>query len=151
MRKNRSDSVDSAVRAMISAAAPPIEPPSHVRLRRKDKAFWAAILASRARDEWTPADLVVAAQLARTQHDYENESRLLESEGSVVLNHRGTLVANARCAVLRDLAGREMAMMRALRMGGRVAGDSREEAGRRKIERESRALRDELAEDDLLA
>ena len=151
IKRNRSDSANAAVNAMVNAAkgAPPV--PEHVRLRDGDAPFSDGIISARARDEWTDSDLVVAAQLARCQHDIERESEALDGESTVVENKRGTQVMNPRVSVLEQLARREMALMRTLRMGGRVAGDSRDEAGRRKIEKESKALREELAEDELLA
>ena len=69
----------------------------------------------------------------------------------MVTNDRGTKVANARVAVLEQLARREMALMRTLRMGGKVVGDPRSEIGRRKIEKQARELQQEIAEDELLA
>ena len=108
-------------------------------------------MRARARDEWSDADLVVAAQLARTQFDIEIESTKLDAETTVVKNERGTVVMNARVTVLEQLARREMALMRTLRMGGRIAGDARDEAGRRKIQRQSEKLREELEDNELLA
>lgn len=108
-------------------------------------------MRARARDEWTDADLVVAAQLARCQRDIEAESETLDAEGTVVANERGTPVCNPRVSVLEQLARREMALMRTLRMGGRVAGDTRDQSGQRKIQRQSERIRDELEEDELLA
>lgn len=140
-----------AVKAMVDAAKGAIDPPKHVRLRDGDRPFWDGVVGARARDEWTATDLVVAAQLARCQRDIETESQVLDEEGSVVRNDRGTPVANPRVAVLEQLARREMALMRTLRMGGRIAGDIRDEAGRRKIERQSKKLREEIADDELLA
>jgi hypothetical protein len=153
MKKKRSDanSADSAVKAMLDAAKGPLSVPAHISLRPDDLPFWRGVLRSRARDEWTDSDLVVAAQLARCQRDIESESSALYSETSVVTNLRGTVVMNARITVLEQLARREMALMRTLRMGGRIAGDARDESGKRKIERTSRKLREELAEDELLA
>jgi hypothetical protein len=54
-------------------------------------------------------------------------------------------------SVLEQFARREMALMRTLRMGGRVAGAARDEAPGRKIERQSREIRKELEDDELLA
>ena len=136
---------------MVDAAKGALKPPAHVKLRDGDKPFWDGVVCARARDEWTEADLVVAAQLARCQHDIEREQLLLDADGAVVTNDRGTPVMNPRVSVLEQLARREMALMRTLRLGGRIAGDIRDEAGRRKIERTSRKLRDELEEDELLA
>lgn len=151
MRRVRATSADAAVKAMVDAAKGPPEVPEHVRLRDRDEPFWDGIIRSRARDEWTDSDLVVAAQLARCQADIEDESGVLEGEGSVVVNARGTQIVNPRVTVLEQLARREMALMRTLRMGGRVAGDSRDEATRRRLQRQAEDLRNELAEDELLA
>ena len=108
-------------------------------------------MCARARDEWGKADLVVAAQLARCLHDIEKEQLLMDVEGTVVLNDKRTPVVNPRVSVLEQFARREMALMRTLRMGGRIAGDARDESGRRKIERQSTTIRGELVADGLLA
>lgn len=151
MKRTRATSAESAVKAMLDVAEGPPEPPDHVKLRDGDRPFWLGIVRARARDEWADADLVVAAQLARCQADIEREQASLDVEGTVVANDRGTLVMNARVSVLEQLARREMALLRTLRMGGRVAGDSRDEAGRRKIQREAERIRDDLQGDELLA
>jgi hypothetical protein len=83
--------------------------------------------------------------------DMADEDAELRIEGKVVKNDKGTQIMNPRTTVLEQLARREMALMRTLRMGGRIAGDSRDMAGARKIERQSKKLREELEEDDLLA
>ena len=151
MKRTRATSAESAVKGMLDAAKGAPDVPAHVRLRDGDRAFWDGVVRARARDEWTEADLVVAAQLARCQHDIETQQEELDAEGAVVKNDRGTQVMNPRVSVLEQLARREMALMRTLRMGGRVAGDTRDEAGRRKIERQSRQIREELEDDELLA
>ena len=148
MKRNRSDSAASAVNAMVSAAKGPPKVPAHVKLREGDQPFWDGVLCARARDEWTETDLVVAAQLARCQHDIEREQMSLDDEGTVLRNDKGTQVMNPRVAVLEQLARREMALMRTLRMGGRIAGDARDESGKRKIERQARAVREELQDED---
>lgn len=149
----KSTSPEAAVQAMVDAAMGPVDPPLHVRLRGDDLPFWNGIVRARARAEWTEVDLVVAAQLARCQCDIEKESEALDLEGTVVTNGRGTQVANARCAVLEQLARREMALLRTLRMGGRAAGDPRDEVGRRKIQQEAERIRQGMDddEDNLLA
>ena len=151
MKRTRADSASSAVKAMLDAAKGPPPVPEHVKLREGDAPFWDGILRARARDEWSDADLVVAAQLARCQRDIETQQEELDIEGSVVKNDRGTQVMNPRVSVLEQLARREMALMRTLRMGGRVAGDARDEAGRRKIQRDAERVKAELEDDELLA
>lgn len=150
-KRNRADSAASAVKAMVNAAKDDIQVPAHVKLRDGDEVFWDGVVRARARDEWTETDLVVAAQLARCLHDIEKEQLLMDVEGTVIPNDRGTMVVNPRVSVLEQFARREMALMRTLRMGGRAAGAARDEAPARKIERQSRKLREELEDDELLA
>ena len=105
----------------------------------------------RARDEWTDAELVVAGQLAQCQADMAEQDQILRIEGSIVKNKRGTQIINSRATLMEILARREMALMRTLRMGGRVSGDARVDAKRRKIQSESEKLRSELENNELLA
>ena len=151
MRRLRADSAESAVKAMVDAAAGPLPVPSHVKLREVDLPFWDGVVRARARDEWSENDLVIAAQLARVQADIERESVLLDGEGTIVTNDRGTQVANPRCSVLQQFAQRQLALMRSLRMGGRVSGDAQKDAQRRKIQRQGEDAREELADEELLA
>jgi hypothetical protein len=150
-KKTRADSASSAVKAMVNAAKDVIKVPAHVKLRDGDQVFWDGVVRARARDEWTETDLVVAGQLARCLHDVEKEQVALDNEGTVITNDKGTQVVNPRVSVLEQFARREMALMRTLRMGGRVAGAARDEGPARKIERQSRKLREELEDDELLA
>lgn len=151
MKRTRATSAASAVKAMVDAAKGPPKVPEHVKLRDRDRPFWDGILRARARDEWTDADLVVAGQLARCQADIEAEQEALDADGTVVTNDRGTRVMNPRVSVLEQMSRREMALMRTLRMGGRVAGDSRDEVERRKIQRQAENVRAELVDDEFLA
>ena len=136
---------------MIQASLPPLDPPAHVALREGDRAFWDGIIRARARDEWTECDLVICAQLARVQADIEAQSAALDAEDMVITNDRGTKVVNARVAVLQQLAQREMALMRSLRMGGRASGEASVDAKRRKIQRQAEGALAELEGEELLA
>ena len=71
-KRHRSDSAKSAAKAHQNAAQAPIEPPGYVTLPEPCKPFWQAIVTSRPRDTWTESDLVLAANLARTQHAIES-------------------------------------------------------------------------------
>lgn len=147
-KRARADSAASAVKAMVDAAKPDIEVPQHVTLTDSARPFWIGVVRARARDEWSEVDLVVAAQLAQCQADMEEEDQALRIEGRVVKNDRGTQVMNPRTTVLEQLARREMALMRTLRMGGRIAGDARDETGKRTLERQSRTARKQVEEED---
>jgi len=71
-KRNRADSAKAAVQAAQNVAQGPIAPPAYVTLPEPCKPFWEAIVTSRPRDTWTDADLVLAANLARTQHAIES-------------------------------------------------------------------------------
>jgi hypothetical protein len=152
-KRARADSAASAVKAMVDAALPDIEVPAWVTLTESAKPFWVGVVRARARDEWQDVDLVVAAQLAQCQADIAEEDEALRQEGRVIKNDRGSPVMNPRTTVLEQLARREMALMRTLRMGGRVAGDSRDDQGKRQLERGARKARQQVEEenDGLLA
>ena len=151
-RKPRSDSAHAAIKAMVAVALPEFEPPAHVRMPDEAKPFWSGIMASRAREEWSKNDFVVAAQLARCQYDIERETILLEGEGSVVENARGTQVMNPRHSVLEQLARRELALMRALGMNAASGQKDRSsQQAARQTQRQAEKVREELVEDDLLA
>ena len=109
-------------------------------------------MSSRARSEWSEADLVIAAQLARTMSDIETQSEKAEKEGPVISNQRGTPVMNPRHSALEQLARKQLAFMRTLTMGGSTAGGSKAKASaKRGLERGAREARGEVEADDLLA
>jgi len=150
-KKAPSTTASSAVKAMLGAATPLPDVPRHVKLRPGDADFWDGIVRARTRDEWTAADLVVAAQLARCQADIERESALLDQEGSVLENQRGTPIQNPRHSVLEQLARRELALMRSLQMIGSSKGDKRDVEQARKLQQQAEKVREALADEDLLA
>jgi hypothetical protein len=148
-RKPRSDSAASAIQAMVAASLPPLEPPEHVALRPQDRPFWAGIMRSRARAEWSETDMIVAAQLARCQADIESESARLDAEGAVIENQRGTPIMNPRHSVLEQLARKELALMRAITLV--VATRGRDQAATRRTESAAREANAALADEELLA
>lgn len=150
-KKNPSNTAESALNAMVAASLPDLMPLAQTPLRSEAMAFWVSIVRARARSEWIDLDLVVAAQLAECQCCIEEESVALRQEGTVLKNDRGTLVANPRSNILEALARREMALMRTLRMGGRVAGDARDQSGQRKAEHDARKTKEQIEEEELLS
>jgi hypothetical protein len=150
-RKPRSDSAAAALLAAKNAALPDLLPPAHVQLSAAATPDYTAIVRARARNEWSELDLIVAAQLAECIAKQREQDGLLALEGDVVVNAKGTQVANPRVAMLANLAGRQMAYMRTLQMGGRVAGtagDKRKKQGMRQLERDARAADEVEAEGD---
>ena len=150
-KRLRADSTASVIKAMADAAMGELLPPSHIAITDSAIPYWKGVVRARARDEWSEVDLVVAAQLAQCQSDMADQDVLLRSEGSIVANDRGTQIMNPRATLMENLARREMALMRTLRLGGSVSGDKRDDAKRRSIQRQSEEIRKELESDDLLA
>ncbi len=151
MKKLRADTASNTIKAMADASKGELLPPKHITLTDSAIPYWRGIIPARARDEWSEVDLVVAGQLAQCQADIAEQDVALRAEGSIVKNERGTQIMNPRATLMENLARREMALMRTLRMGGRVSGDARNDAKRRKIQSESEKLRSELEDDELLA
>jgi hypothetical protein len=151
MKRTKATTAAAAIEDAMNAVLGPPECPAHVTLRPRDLPFWDGVVRARARDEWIDADLVVGAQLARCQADIEVESALLDDEGTVVRNDRGTQIANPRVSVLEQLSRRELALMRTLRLGGAAAGEARHVIARRKTAREAEKAHAQLADEDLLA
>lgn len=151
-RKKPSTSISAAIDAAVAATKPLPEWPAHLRKPKGVEPFWSAIMLSRARDEWTENDLVIAAQLARAQLDIETTTEALEVEGHTIVNFRGTPVMNPRQSVLEQLARRQLALMRSLQMSGASTGkDPGTLKRKRDLERGARKVADELEEDELLA
>jgi len=128
-------------------------PPSHLQISAEVMPDYLAIVRARARDEWSELDLIVAVQLAECIVKQREQDAMIAVEGDVVENAKGTLVANPRVAMLANLAGRQMAYMRTLQMGGRVpgtAGDKRKKQAGRQLERDARTAHGEAAKEDSL-
>lgn len=115
-KRHRSDSAKSAAKAHQNAAQAPIEPPAYVTLPEPCKPFWQAIVTSRPRDTWTDADLVQAANLARTLHaiesapvgsdDHAKLTRLAMALSRAVYVHATATVGRAADAVQEATAER---------------------------------------------
>lgn len=129
-RRTRIDSPDEAVRI---AQGRPIAPPSHVPLDDMDWPYWESVIAEFARAEWTEHQLELAAMLARTMANLEQEQRTLRSEGFTALSVKGTPVVNPRATACKGLAGDILAMRRSLALHARArnSGDNRSAATRR--------------------
>lgn len=150
-RKPRSDSAAAAINAAKNVAMGDPMPPEHVQISAEAMDDYRAIVRARTRDEWSEMDLIVASQLAECvakQREYDAQILI---DGAVVENAKGTLVANPLVSINERLAGRQMAYMRTLQMGGRVpgtAGDKRKKQAGRALEAGARRAAEEAAEQD---
>lgn len=125
-----------------------ITPPSHVPLDDMDWPYWHNVVSEFARAEWTEHQLELAAMLARTMANLEQEQRTLRAEGFVAVRKNGTSVENPRARAVKSLTGDILSLRRSLALHARAkSGDSRADAARRQA---GKALEQET-EDDLLA
>lgn len=148
-RRQRIDSAAGAV-ATMAAAARDLSPPKHLKLRRGDLPFWNAVISERAKSEWTDADLVVAANLARAMADAERIAAYpIDKGGNVRLT---TLIETIELS--DKLARRMVTLRRALGMDSRAKnGEQRDVDRRREQARAIEGGHNPLADDgdDLLA
>jgi hypothetical protein len=134
-RKQKSDSVTSAVKAH-AAAGSAIPVPEFVTFASPGaESFWPVVVRARAKDEWTDVDLTVAGNLCDCMADMRREGASLEAEGYVVDGKQ-----NPRNQVLEVLTRRKVALIRLLQMQGRaVNGTAARLQAQRKAERAAAA------------
>ena len=148
-RRERIDSAASAV-AVVQAAQKQITPPSNVPLEDRDLPFFASVLDEFARAEWTAHQLELAAMLARTMADLEEEQRKMRVEGSICFTDKGTPVINPRKTAIQMHYGNIHAARRSLSLHARAQGGEAREVGKRRAA--AKAMEDGAdGMDDLIA
>lgn len=149
MARKRADSAHEQSKIMVDAIKGK-KPPSHLVLRKQDIPFWNAIIAARAK--WTDVDLAHAANLARCQADIEEAQRLLDKEGSILKNKRGTPVMNPRFTVLETLSRRAVAISAKIQVhAAATIGETKLNKGKNSAKQKSLDALEELDDDDLIA
>ena len=152
-RKPRSDSVTAAVQAMAAVTKKQHMPPAHMRLPEGWQHYWFGIMDTRALDDWTGPELVLAANLSKLNCLIEyHEALLEEAEEAITCDRLGNTMLNPRAAYVEKLHTRKLALMRALRLGGLAAGRKEELVAGRTLEGAARkAMQDEDDPHGLLA
>lgn len=143
-RRQRIDSAAGAV-ATMAASTRDLSPPRHLKLRRGDQPFWDAVIAERAKSEWTDADLAVAANLARAMADAEKLAGFSVDRGGNV-----KITVLIQTIELSDkLARRIVTLRRALGMDNRAKhGEQRDVSKRRDIAKGIEGGHNPIADDD---
>ena len=113
-RKQRTDTVHGAKAAMDAALAGDVQPPEFMKLRAEDRPYWQAVVRARTRDNWDELDLIHAVNLARTLADIEKLQLALGTDGHMMENQKGTIVANPIHLIIETLTRRSVALSRAL-------------------------------------
>lgn len=148
-RKKRSDSTSFQAEIM-SKVGKKILPPDYVRVPDGAMPFWEDIIATKV--EWTKVDLILAANLARCCHMLEIEQFMLECEGSVVENKRGTQVPNARVGITEQLSRRQASLAQKLQVHAQATqGEPENNRKKNAVKRQADNVFDGLDDDDLIA
>lgn len=114
IKKIKSDTISAALKAHAQAGTV-IQPPAVCRMRDVDMPFWASIISSKAPDEWTQPDLILAAGMARAMAEIEIIDGELLLEPSVINNK-----PNPKITIIETLTNRVMRISRALQINARA-------------------------------
>lgn len=126
-RRKRSDSKEAAVEALMKASELPAPPP-YIRLADEVLPFWEAIIKTRA--DWTENDLIIAAELARIEHEIEQYRQTpvhrLDRDPDT-----GALKPSPLHKILNDLTALQLSLCRQLQIHARATqGESRDQIRR---------------------
>ena len=114
IKKIKSDTISAALKAHAQAGKV-IEPPAVCRMRDIDMPYWTSIVSSKAPDEWTEPDLILAAGMARAMAEIEVLDGELLTEPSVINNK-----PNPKITIIETLTNRVMRISRALQINARA-------------------------------
>ncbi len=126
-------------------------PPQHLRLGARQLPFWDTVIASRDPGCWNEFEFALCAQLATVQAEIEQLAATVDAQGPLVKTPSGRVKRSPACEALDTCTRLEMALLRALTLGGRVAGDSRHWRSARRAEENARRALAVIGRDSLLA
>lgn len=145
-RKKRSDSISFQAEIM-SKVGKKVLPPDYVRVPEGAMPFWEDIIATKV--EWTKVDLILAANLARCCYMLEIEQFMLECEGTVLQNARGTMVMNPRQTALEQLSRRQASLAQKLQVHAQATqGEPENNRKKNAAKREADGVFDGLDDDE---
>lgn len=151
-RKTRTDSAAAAIEAAKNATLPILMPPAHVQISAGAMPYYHDIFQARARAEWNPHQLTVAAQIAECMARQVEIEAMLVIEGLTVDGAHGPK-PNPLVGILERLAARQQSLSRSIQLVGRHLGDPRANNKQRQLEAAARETQSQVAaeQDDLLA
>lgn len=139
------DTVSGALEATQDAMTAPHEPPQGAELAAADRPFWEALMATRARRLWTPADLHLAAQLARYLRRTQELEAQVEQEGAIYRDQHDTPKAHPAVKMSQDLSRQCVAIARLLQVHPlATAGRSENQTARNEANRNASRDHDDL-------
>lgn len=112
-----------------------------------DRQHYLDLQQQRSHDDWTLADLLSLANLARLQSDAVQQTDFLRIEGYIVPGGKAgtTAVSNPRQRVVHDLLSSINSLARRLGLTSMSVTDKRSQAARGEQERQARAVLDDSA------
>jgi hypothetical protein len=135
---------------LFQSAKTKILPP--LPLSDQELVFFDWVISSREASTWSPNDLVIVVNLARTFQRLEVLNTALAEEGFTQENNRGTQVANPIFHALTQTQHQVQALSKTLGLSAAQKGlGGDRQSGRNQAEREARAVISKAASTDLLA
>ena len=116
-RKNQRKGANSVSRSVsaFNAANNVIEPPIGYELEdEQELLLWDTFTRARSADDWRQMDLLLVHKLVKMETDLKKQRELLEKEGYILTNQRGTDVENPRVRIMDSLERRQLAVIRSM-------------------------------------
>jgi hypothetical protein len=138
----RASSAGAAAQAFKDVGtADTIAPPAEAGLGPNHSGVWRTIVRSRALKEWSEADLLSAAALCRGICRVFELEALVDAEGLTVAGAKGVRVMHPALAMINQIAAKNLALIRALRLDPRsLPGGRSDPTPSRDLERRTREL-----------
>jgi hypothetical protein len=134
---------------IAQAARRSISPPAHIPLDETEILHFDNIIAEKANAEWTAHEIDIAALFAGAMHQLGEQTRLMASEGSIVMGAAGQPKANPRQKAVAMLSTQVLSYRRTLGIHSVAKMPNAADHARRNAL--SREMQDECQDDDLLA
>ena len=151
-QKRRSDknSVTAALGG-FKGAVEGVPLPQGVELRSEDElVIWDQFTRARAREDWRDMDLLLLAKVVRMEADIRSHQTLLEQQGVIVENQRGTQIPNPLLAIIDTIERRQLAVIRSMSLN-QQASDPRTINGNAKNVNNARSAISDNSDDGLIA
>jgi hypothetical protein len=123
----------------FSDASRDIEVPAGVTLRSdEERTIWDQFTRARAKADWRAMDLVLLGKVVRIESEMRKYQQILDCEGIVVINAKGTQIVNPLVSVLDTMLRQQLALIRSMSLNTTIDPRSidaaaREESKARKV------------------
>ena len=149
-RKRTMKNTTEALVKQFQTAADVLQPSAE--LSDVEMIHFNRITSSREVDTWSPHDLSIATQLARTVRRFDELQAELDGEGLTIVNERGNRMAHPLLSASMTMSGTIQALSRTLGLSASqraLTGDNQRQ--RNSAEAEAKKVLKRASEDDLLA